>query len=1046
MLNHFAGFTGKTIVLCGSLLLGMFSSGTAVAHWNLEEDYWEKRTQPAEIPAAVRPPAAHDIAADGPIYYTTGVRVLGYHDVFVEPNLSPTSDVVPDMFRDHMEFLDRAGYNVVTMSQVNAHITSGTPVPPNAVAITFDDDYRGQYWHAYPIMEGLGFKSTFYVHTNFVGVLTGKDHSTWGELAEMVGTGHDVQSHTLTHPNLANLGQPQLDNELFNSRQAIFDNLGIVADQICYPFGGYNTTVIQRSQAAGYLYGQTTIGGLNVPGTPAFETRRNLLGIGDTLSTFRNIMGYVGTDTSAPIIIDNTDPRFTISGTGFAVTGSTGSHRGQHGPNYVESLKLDGVAVFPGAPATTPRGAATWTYTAQTTGRYRVSAWWPGAANGAIGTNEQLRYIMRSPIQTTTADVQQNSAGKARWNTLNTIRVKSGDTVTVEVDNLRGTGESASSKVFADAVRFDPVPVQILTLLGINGEEVLSNRNAEVGNGTDFGPVTLNTPGLIREFTLNNPGTLPLTVTTATVTFGNSAVFSAIDSFPVIVPAGGSQPLRVLFRPTQIGIQNAHITLNSDDPDFPNFVLRMTGQGSGYESIDNFGTSVPASWEPLVSNVPGFTDNAYDGQSGALMSQTGADSLNRIRVAGWRSLSPSNLPISALTNQDLVVAKFAVYATGQADPSDHSQVPNLRMRVAQRFAVTSFQDLNHYSPADPEGNAFGNELRPSSDPLAPSIYRVIHAPVVVPYYATSTGEDIQRSFELIALSENQQGSIALTESSIMTMPTPTESSYTPPPGRVPFTSIQSYEVERNDFSSALINSVAFLQDPVAEPGFAPTLAPDTNGISSSFTPDQSLLLDTATAPTNRFNFAAADFIFGNSQGSNLTTRARIVPGQDYRARFIVGAEVSADQNAQIRMRVRTAKFNWSSSLIIGGAWAIGSDPAVGNAAIAQQALPGVGTRNPKTIFDRTNFAAYDFFLTNPLDVAIRPEFAPGTPIETRMPNLAAQDPPGVDTGGGSLAKSRRDILFGMDLIDTFSSGPRADEERGQAILRNIDLSSFPIVE
>ncbi len=997
----------------------LFSPSITPAHWDLDEEYWTQRTQPEPIPANLKPsqPMPAHLAKDGPIYYTTGVRVLGYHDVFVEPNVSPTSDVVPDMFREHMAFLKRANYNVVTMDQVNAHITSGTPVPPNAVAITFDDVYRGQYWEAYPILEEFGYKATFYVHTNFVGVLTGKDHSTWAELAEKVGKGHDVQSHTLTHPNLANLGQPQLDNELFNSRLAIINNLGIVVDQICYPFGAFNTTVISRAQAAGYSYGQTTIGGLNIPGTLPFETRRNLLGVGDTLTTFRNLMGYTGTDDDAPVIIDNTDTRFSAGG--YSSTGSTSTHRGQHGTNYHRAAATTG----------SPSATAVWTFTPTRTGRYSLAAWWPGAANSGIGQNTGATYRMSYAGVTSQVLLNQTPGTKARWNPLGRVVVAAGQPMTVNLNNQVASG----TDVYADAVRFELLPGPALFVRGTDTSQILPGALPSSANGTDFGQRDVHLGSVTRTLTLSNLGSDALNLTAPPSIEGGNGEFHLAPVSAGLLPSGQSIPLTVTFDPATSGSKTASIMLRTDDPETPEFSISLQATATGFSLVDPI--QAASAWEPLASTVPGFTSNFHDSSAAALLSSVVADPQQRIRVAGWRTNSSGNIPIRDVSTGQHLRARFSIYATGQTSATDHSQVPNFRLRLAQRFAISAFQDINHYSAADPEGNRLGAEIRPSSDATRPSIYRVDFDPIRVPLYESQPDEQIQRTFEVLALDPTQQGSLALTEASVGAVTTAPDASGT---------RIKDYTTTGGDFVRAFVARLAYLTSPIPAPGFPPALAGDVQGITfSNGGVGVPLTLDTSQAPSNRFNIIAADLTVGNAADTDLRQRARIEQGYEYRIRFLVGANVPAERNAQIRLRARTAKFVWSHRLEIGGAWAIGTDPNTGNAAIAQQALPGIGTRNPNRHPILTNAAWYTLLFPNPLREDIRPEFSTGVPVAARMPILAGMDGPGVDTGEGTLSKSRRDILMGIDVIDTLSPGPRASEETGQAILSAIEVNRFP---
>ncbi|MBX7246379.1 MAG: polysaccharide deacetylase family protein [Candidatus Sumerlaeaceae bacterium] len=426
--------------ICSTLLL--IAAANAAAHWDLDSDVWTSRTHPEVIPEIARPQLGATPKA-GPVYYSNAARVLGYHDIYVEPLVSPTSDVFPDNFRDMMAFLKRAGYNVVKMQQVTDFLTSGTALPDNAVAITFDDDYRGQYWNAFPILTSYNFPATFYVHTGYVGVLTGKDHSTWAELQTMLNTGlHDVQSHTVNHVDLSGLTQATMDTELNNSRNSIITQLSKSVTSICYPYGGYNATVISRATLAGYVYAETTIGGLNVAGTPKMEIKRNLLGVGDTLATFKSMLGYSGSDTGGPIIVDNSNAGFT-NVSNFPSTGSTATDRGQYGTNWAQATATTGA----------PTATAQWTTAIPSSGSYDIYAWWPGAS-GSVGENTGAKYNLVNGALNTNITVNQTPGLKAKWNKLGTFTLDSANSVVITLTNQVTTG----ANVHADAIKIEPAP------------------------------------------------------------------------------------------------------------------------------------------------------------------------------------------------------------------------------------------------------------------------------------------------------------------------------------------------------------------------------------------------------------------------------------------------------------------------------------------------------------------------------------------------------------------------------------------------------------
>jgi peptidoglycan/xylan/chitin deacetylase (PgdA/CDA1 family) len=78
-----------------------------------------------------------------------------------------------------LAFLRRAG-NVVPLTDALAALGRGDPLPPRAVALTFDDGYQDQLELAVPMLERLGLPATFFL---VPGLLEGTVQAWWEELA-----------------------------------------------------------------------------------------------------------------------------------------------------------------------------------------------------------------------------------------------------------------------------------------------------------------------------------------------------------------------------------------------------------------------------------------------------------------------------------------------------------------------------------------------------------------------------------------------------------------------------------------------------------------------------------------------------------------------------------------------------------------------------------------------------------------------------------------------------------------------------------------------
>jgi len=94
--------------------------------------------------------------------------VLRYHALTDGPAPAPyaAADVClsVDAFRLQMAFVRRA-YRVVGLDELVAAAAAGSPLPPRALAVTFDDGYADNHRLGLPVLRALGLTATVYVAT-----------------------------------------------------------------------------------------------------------------------------------------------------------------------------------------------------------------------------------------------------------------------------------------------------------------------------------------------------------------------------------------------------------------------------------------------------------------------------------------------------------------------------------------------------------------------------------------------------------------------------------------------------------------------------------------------------------------------------------------------------------------------------------------------------------------------------------------------------------------------------------------------------------------
>ncbi|MGI8857094.1 MAG: polysaccharide deacetylase family protein [Thermomicrobiales bacterium] len=185
-------------------------------------------------------------------------------------------------FTAQMDWLKQNGYHTVTIAQLYEAMFGGRTLPDKPVAITFDDANADQAI-AFPILQQRGFIATYFI-------ITGRSALSDEQLVNLIRTGNDIESHTVSHPFLTRIGDSQLAYEMQQSKADLSARVGWPVRYICYPYGESNARVWNAAAAAGYRGGINAWGGNSwEPGKAYSEPRieaAGTLGLG-------GFVGYV---------------------------------------------------------------------------------------------------------------------------------------------------------------------------------------------------------------------------------------------------------------------------------------------------------------------------------------------------------------------------------------------------------------------------------------------------------------------------------------------------------------------------------------------------------------------------------------------------------------------------------------------------------------------------------------------------------------------------------------------------------------------------------
>lgn len=237
------------------------------------------RLSSAAKPSAVQADQAGNFApaAAHPVGPQVVVPILMYHYL---GNLPPNPDAIrrdltvsPARFEAQLASLHDQGYHTISLRQLYDHLTTGSPVPPKPIILTFDDGYLDNYENAYPLLIRNGFTATFFIISDFADA-SRPGYMTWDQLREMHAHGMEIEAHTRNHPDLRNRKPAFLKAQIGGSREAIESQIGARPRFLAYPAGKYDQAVIDTLRAEGFWGAVTTRQGIRHSAERVFELAR----------------------------------------------------------------------------------------------------------------------------------------------------------------------------------------------------------------------------------------------------------------------------------------------------------------------------------------------------------------------------------------------------------------------------------------------------------------------------------------------------------------------------------------------------------------------------------------------------------------------------------------------------------------------------------------------------------------------------------------------------------------------------------------------------
>ncbi len=212
------------------------------------------------------------------------IPILMYHHFG-----SPESryQVSYERFDQQLDWLQENGYTPITLPVLYDAIYKEGWLPEKPVVLTFDDGLQSQ-WTAAHLLDEHGMKGVFFISYDSPTPL--RDD----QIVDLHLRGHEIESHTFSHPFLTQTSDEALTHEIAGSRQYLRD-LGVgPVDFFAYPFGDYNQRVINAVVNAGYRGAMAAWGGTWIAPEKRWTQPRIEIDGGISIQEFANYVTTFG--------------------------------------------------------------------------------------------------------------------------------------------------------------------------------------------------------------------------------------------------------------------------------------------------------------------------------------------------------------------------------------------------------------------------------------------------------------------------------------------------------------------------------------------------------------------------------------------------------------------------------------------------------------------------------------------------------------------------------------------------------------------------------
>lgn len=195
-------------------------------------------------------------------------------------------------FEEQMRVLKEAGHTFVGLREVVEFVAGGRPLPARPVAVTVDDGWTSNIDIMLPILRKHGIRASFFVTTSGDSWIYRKFAGLDGPLSRehvalLRSEGHEIGSHSVTHPHLVELDDDAVRREFSESKRWLEAATGNPVPYLSIPGNFYDERIKRIARECGYEAVFTANVGSAIPGGTSWDIPRLIVEGNFALDEFR---------------------------------------------------------------------------------------------------------------------------------------------------------------------------------------------------------------------------------------------------------------------------------------------------------------------------------------------------------------------------------------------------------------------------------------------------------------------------------------------------------------------------------------------------------------------------------------------------------------------------------------------------------------------------------------------------------------------------------------------------------------------------------------